>query len=301
MVIDDQLQAWQVGQAGEVADAVPIHIDYLQERHVKQHRGEVCQQVTWEPDGPQLPEALELAWQQTQGVGASVQRLKETQLTDHLRQLGEIIGLNPQGPEVLEQAQLPGEVTEFVVAQVEDAELFQGTHHLWQSLEVVEIQGQNLQVLQLAQLWRQAVEAVVAQVELNQLLEGAHMHWEAAELAPTQIHHPVQRHLPEVSGHVVLAAVSRDEGHKGSDGVPHGKPQPTNHGAAASALRPAFPLIITWGLHDKSQSLQQRKVLLIATWVSGDSQGPGGGVSHTCFLLSKPQFSLRLLLVSNWK
>ena len=28
---------------------------------MKQHRGEVCQQVTREPDGPQLPEALELA------------------------------------------------------------------------------------------------------------------------------------------------------------------------------------------------------------------------------------------------
>lgn len=117
-----------MGQAGEVADAVSVHVDHLQEGHVKQHRGEVSQQVAREPDGPQLLEAPELAWQQTQGIGAGMQSLKETELTDHIWQLGEAVGFNPQGPEVLEQAQLIGEITEFVVAQVEDANAcFKGT------------------------------------------------------------------------------------------------------------------------------------------------------------------------------
>lgn len=147
VVIDNQLQTGQVGQAGEVADIVPVHIDHLQEGHVKQHRGEVGQQVAGEPDGPQLPEAPQLAWEQAQGVRAGMQSLQETELTDHVWQLSEAVGLDPQGPQVLEQAQFIGEIAEFVVAQVEDAELFQSTHHLGQRLEVVEIQGQDLQVL----------------------------------------------------------------------------------------------------------------------------------------------------------
>lgn len=177
-----------------------------------------------------------------------MQSLKETQLTHHIWQLGEVIGLDPQGLEILEQAQLTGEVAEFVVAQVEDAELFQGTYYLGQSLEVVEIQGQDLQILQLPQLRRQAVEAIVTQVELGQLLEGAHVHGEATEHVPAQIHCLVQRHLLEISDHVVLAAVSRDEGRKGPDGVPHGKPQPADPGAAASALRPVLPSLYNLGI-----------------------------------------------------
>lgn len=62
---------------------------------------------------------------------------------------------------------------------------------------------------------------VVTQVELDQLPEGTHVHGEAAELVPTQIHHLVRWHLPEVSDQVALAAVRGDEGHQGPDGVPH--------------------------------------------------------------------------------
>lgn len=114
---------------------------------------------------------------------------------------------------------------------------------------------------------------VVTQVELDQLPEGAHVYGQAAELAPTQIHHLVQRHLAEVSDHEVLAAVSRDEGHKGPDGVPHaeagGMVSPAHQpmGLLPTALRPVLPSCYSqggWG-PDSSQSLQQRKVLLIAT------------------------------------
>lgn len=65
VIIDDQLQICQVGQAGEVADTVPIHVDHLQEGHAKQHRREVSELIAREPDGPELAQAPELTRQQT--------------------------------------------------------------------------------------------------------------------------------------------------------------------------------------------------------------------------------------------
>lgn len=175
-----------------------------------------------------------------------MQSLQEAQLTDHIWQLGEAVGLQPEGPEVVEQAQLPGEVGESVVSQVEGAELLQGAHHLGQNLEVVEIQGQNLQVLQLLQLRRQVVEVVVAQVELDQLMEGAHKHREPAQLAPAQVHHLVHWHLPELFDHVVLAAVGRDEGREGPDGVPHVDQRPV--GLLLTAVGPVLSSRYSWGM-----------------------------------------------------
>lgn len=221
VVVDHQLEAGQVGQAGEVADGIAVHVDHLQRRHVQEHGGELGQQVAREPDGAQLAQAPQAGGQRAQRVGAGVQRLEQAELTHHLGQLLQAVGFDPEGPEVLQEPQLERQAAELVVAQVEDAELLQRAHGQRQRSEVVEVQCQNLQVLQLLKLRRELCQVVVAQVQLDQFPEGADVQGQPPQLPAAQVHHFVHGHLLQVLQEVLLALIGGHKSHNGFQAVAH--------------------------------------------------------------------------------